>query len=93
MPSLRNKLIPALIGQEVNDAGRQILALPLRHGGLGLTDPWEAAKTEYKHSTQITKSKTRSWLSTHQTTYIPDTQKTEYDKRRKQNAKTTVMNC
>jgi len=28
--------------------------LPLRHGGLGLTDPQETAKTEYEHSTQIT---------------------------------------
>jgi len=47
-------LIPALVGREVNDAERQILALPLRHGGLGLTDPRETAKTEYEHSTQIT---------------------------------------
>ena len=31
----------------------QILALPLRHGGLGLTDPRETAKTEYEHSTQV----------------------------------------
>jgi len=39
----------------VSDAERQILALPLRHGGLGLTDPRETAEImEYKHSTQIT---------------------------------------
>jgi len=30
---------------------RQILALPLWHSGLGLTDPPETAKTEIKHST------------------------------------------
>jgi len=30
------------------------LALPLRHGGLGLTDPWEITKTEYEHYIQIT---------------------------------------
>jgi len=47
-------LIAALIGRQVSDAKRQILALPLRHGGLGLTDPWETAKTEYAHFTQIT---------------------------------------
>jgi len=41
-------------GREVSDAERQILALPLRHGGLGLTDPRETAKMEYEHSTQIT---------------------------------------
>ena len=28
--------------------------LPLRHGGVGLTDPRETAKMEYEHSTQIT---------------------------------------
>jgi len=32
----------------------KILALTLRHGGLGLTDLGETTKTEYKHSTQIT---------------------------------------
>jgi len=51
---IRDQLIPALVGREVSEAERQILALPFRHGGLGLTDPWETAKTEYKHSTQIT---------------------------------------
>jgi len=51
--AIRDQLIPALVGREVSDAKRQMLALPLRHGGLGLTDPWETAKTEYEHSTQI----------------------------------------
>ena len=51
--TIRDQLIPALIRWEVSDAERQILALPLRHGGLGLTDPRETAKTEYKDSTQI----------------------------------------
>jgi len=52
--AIRDQLIPALVEREVSDAERQILALPLRHGGLGLTDSRETAKTEYKHSTQIT---------------------------------------
>jgi len=52
--TIRDQLIPALVGQEVSYAERQILALPLRHGGLGLTDRWETVKTEYEHSTQIT---------------------------------------
>jgi len=52
--AIRHQLIPALVGREVSDAERQILALPLRHGGLGVTDPRETAKMEYKHSTQIT---------------------------------------
>jgi len=58
--AVRDKLIPAFAGREVSEAERQILALPLRHGGLGLTDPRETAKTEYKHSTQITD---KNWLS------------------------------
>ena len=52
--AIRDQLIPALKGQEVSDVEKQILALPLRHGGLGLTDPRETAKMEYEHSTQIT---------------------------------------
>ena len=45
--AITDQLIPALVGREVCDAERQILPLPLRHGGLGLTDPRETAKTEY----------------------------------------------
>jgi len=52
--AIRDQLIPAVVGREVSEAEKQILALPLRHGGLGLTDPRETAKTECKHSTQIT---------------------------------------
>ena len=51
---IRDQLILALVGREVSEAKRQILALPLRHGGVGLTDPQETAETKYKHSTQIT---------------------------------------
>ena len=52
--AIRDQMIPTLVGREVSDAEKQILTLPLRHGGLGLTDPREIAKTEYTHSTQIT---------------------------------------
>jgi len=52
--AIRDQLIPVLVGRELSDAERQMLALPLRHGGLGLTDPQETAKTECEHSTQIT---------------------------------------
>ena len=52
--AIRDQLIPALVGWEVSDAEKQILALPFRHWGLGLKDPRETAKTEYEHSTQIT---------------------------------------
>jgi len=38
----------------MSDAEKQILALPLRHSGLGLTNPQETAKTEYENSILIT---------------------------------------
>jgi len=47
-------LIPALVGREVYDAERQLLALPHRHGGLGLTNPQTTAKTEFTYSILIT---------------------------------------
>jgi len=97
--AIRDQLIPALVGREVSDAERQILALPLRHGGLGLTDPQETAKTEYEHSTQITNKLTAKIYTqkldldyTPWTSSSPDTQKTEYDKRKMKNTKTSVMN-
>jgi len=55
--AIRDQSILALVGREVievSDAERQILALPIRHGELGLTDLRETSKMEYEHSTQIT---------------------------------------
>jgi len=52
--TIRDQLIPALIGQEVSYAERQISALLLRHGGLGVTNPQETAKIEYDYPTLIT---------------------------------------
>jgi len=97
--AIRDQLIPALVGREVSDAERQILALPLRHGGLGLTDPRETAKMEYEHSTQITNKLTaKIYTQKLDLDYKPSDQqftrhtKTEYDKRKMQNAKTSVTN-
>ena len=45
--AIRDQFIPALVGLEVSDAERQILALPLRHGGLGLTDPRETVHARF----------------------------------------------
>ena len=81
--AIRDQLIPALVRREVSDVQRQILALPIRHGGLGLTDPRETAKTEYEHSTQITNKQPKSTFkssilnTTPQTSSSPDTQKKE----------------
>jgi len=41
--AIRDQLFPT---REVCDAQRQLLALPLRHGGLGLTNPQTTAKCQ-----------------------------------------------
>ena len=38
--AIRDQLISALAGQEVNDAERQILPLPFRHGGARSDISW-----------------------------------------------------
>jgi len=88
----RDQLIPALVGREVNDAERQMLALPLRHGGLGLTDPRETTKTEYEHSTQITNKLTaRIYTQQRDLDYNPSDQQftrhTKYRIRQEKNEK------
>ena len=47
--------IPALIGKEVNALERQIFALPVRFGGMGISNPCEMADFEYKSSIDIVK--------------------------------------
>jgi len=95
--AIRDELIPTLVGQEVSDAERQILALPLRHGGLGLKDPCETAKTEYENSTQITDKLTaKIYTQKLYLDYNPSDQQfarhTKNRIRQGKNAKTSVMN-
>jgi len=95
--AIREQLIPALVGREVSDAERQILAFPLRNGGLGLTDPRETAETEYEHSTQVTNKLTaKIYTQKLDIHYNPsDQQFTRHTKnriRQNKNAKTSVMN-
>ena len=55
---LRQKFIPALLNKQVNDLERRIIALPVRHGGLGIQDPSETSDFEYSSSIQITEGLT-----------------------------------
>jgi len=80
----------------MGDAESQILALPLRHGGLGLTNPQETDKTEYKHSTQIA-AKLTDKIYNQNLDYNPsDQQYTRHTKNRTRhentNAKIALMN-
>ena len=87
--AIRDQLIPALVGREVGDAERQILALPLSNGGLGLTDLGKLPKQNMSTPLRsLINSQPKSTLkssiltTTPQTSSSPDTHETEYDKRK-----------
>ena len=52
--AIRENFIPALIGRKVNDVERKIFELPVKLGGLGLSNPVKTSDHEYNASTQIT---------------------------------------
>ena len=54
---LRNNLIPSIIGRPVSDLERKIISLPVRFGGLGISNPVENAEREFYASVQITKNR------------------------------------
>lgn len=53
--AIRDEFIPALIGRKVSDIERRYLALPVRFGGIGISDPTTTADIEYYISATITK--------------------------------------
>ncbi len=48
------RFIPALTGRECDSDVRSMLALPVRHGGLGLINPTKLAQVEYQNSRHTT---------------------------------------
>ena len=51
---IRQKFLPALTGEApCNDQVRCLLALPPRHGGLGITNPLTVAQTQHHTSATI----------------------------------------
>ena len=52
--AIADSLIPALTGHTCTDTERNLLALPVRMGGLGLVNPVELASPEYTASTKVT---------------------------------------
>ena len=54
--SIRQKLIPAIIGRNVSDIERRFLALPVRLGGIGIQNPTETADHEFRTSVKITEN-------------------------------------
>jgi hypothetical protein len=57
--AISQKLIPAIIGRNINDVERRLLALPVRFGGLGIQNPTITAETEFKNSILATRNLTR----------------------------------
>eukprot|EP00794_Sanderia_malayensis_P006323 gene6323-7047_t len=53
--AISTKLIPAILGRDISDIERRLIALPLRMGGLGIRDPQETADREFQSSVAITK--------------------------------------
>ena len=53
-----HKFIPAIIGQEVSNLQRDMLALPVRYGGLGIANPVKTADREYETSRKVTENLT-----------------------------------
>ena len=56
--AIRDKLLPAIIGRDISDLERQMLALPLRFGGIGIQNPVLISDREYLTSVQVTKQLT-----------------------------------
>ena len=54
--SIREKLIPAIVGRSVSDIERRILALPVRFGSLGIQNPAQTAPIEFETSFRLTRS-------------------------------------
>ncbi len=54
--AIRNVFIPSLIGRQISDIERRLLALPLRYGGMGIANPMITCDREYEASISITES-------------------------------------
>ena len=51
---IQHTLIPAMIGRDISDEERDIFALPVRLGGMGIPKPDEMSDLEYRASVKIT---------------------------------------
>jgi len=56
---IRHKLLPAIVGRSISDLERKIMSLPVRYGGLGVSNPEETCAREYSSSKNITEELAR----------------------------------
>ena len=57
--SIREQLIPAILGRKVTDLERKIISLPVRLGGLGIQNPVLTADREFRNSSTVTMNLTK----------------------------------
>ena len=71
---MRTKFIPAIVGRDISDLERQISSLPVRYGGLGISDPSATSDKEYSTSKKMTQNLARLILQQDQSleNYEPD---------------------
>ena len=52
--AIQQQFLPALTGRQTpSDTERELLALPVRHGGLGVRNPVKCADIEYRNSLEM----------------------------------------
>ena len=51
---IRAEFIPAIVGRKISDFEREIMALPVRFGGIGILNPTKTADVEFQTSLKIT---------------------------------------
>ena len=52
--AIRYSFLPALTGRQAfSDAERELLALPARHGGLGILNPTKRANSQFDAATKV----------------------------------------
>ena len=51
---ISSKFVPALMGRLVNNDERDLLALPMRLGGLGIVNPQTISDSEFAASEKVT---------------------------------------
>jgi len=61
--TIRHKFIPSIVGREVSDLERRMIALPVRCGGLGISNPVVTANKEYAVSKMVTDNLTKVIIS------------------------------
>lgn len=52
--AIRSDFLPSIVGREISDLERNIMALPVRYGGLGVGNPVHECEKEYEASYKIT---------------------------------------